>query len=480
MTTIVQNQSSSFIENPLWLSQLKDKKEELSTRSVDFSIRDTTWLDHAKRVALFAFKTAAISYGAYYLGGSYIQRIGKFALQVLQSSNMQFLQGITVSNFIIQCQNLSERMLTESILQKEKVVVKALFYTITARYILQRMIMIPLYPAQSRIVKYLDPSFSTEKLNLFKKEELIELDENWISQDVILEKNGTRYHGVLTGCKDTIDNQKWVLQATGNAEPIEYSIVPIAEIYQKYGYNTLMINGPSVGNSQGEATPKSMGDAQQVGISFLETFIKAKNIVIAGRSLGGAAIGQAILQHDFKKDVNYLVISQMSFDKASNICGKTISEVSSLLGFQVRRTILSTIEMLLPRSNLTGSVLRASYTISANTISTLSPCLGWFVEKLTHFVGCEMDAVAAAKKLQELEIVQVVVQASNKEIPLETLPRLEDFQTDGPIQAKASLGHALIEQRITKKKVFVCLLNAEHMTNEAIRVAGIEIKKLGA
>ncbi|HEV3270374.1 MAG TPA: hypothetical protein VGZ69_07005 [Candidatus Rhabdochlamydia sp.] len=151
-----------------------------------------------------------------------------------------------------------------------------------------------------------------------------------------------------------------------------------------------MINGPCVGNSQGQATPKSMGDAQQVGISFLEKFVEAKNIVIAGRSLGGAAIGQAILQHEFKKDVNYLVVSQMSFDKASNICGKTIS--------------------------------------------TLSPRLGWFVEKLIQLVGCEMDAVAAAKKLQKLEIVQVVVQASNQEIPSGKLPRLEDFQADGPRQ----------------------------------------------
>ncbi|HEV3270373.1 MAG TPA: hypothetical protein VGZ69_07000 [Candidatus Rhabdochlamydia sp.] len=74
---------------------------------------------------------------------------------------MQFLQGATVSSFVIQCQNLSGRVLTESILQKGKVLAKALFYTTTIRYILQRMIMIPLYPAQSRIVKkYLLPSLS--------------------------------------------------------------------------------------------------------------------------------------------------------------------------------------------------------------------------------------------------------------------------------------------------------------------------------
>ena len=180
--------------------------------------------------------------------------------------------------------NLSGRVLTESVIKKGKVVAKALFYTTTIRYILQRMVMTSLYPAQSRIFKYLFPVLSAEKLNLFKEKKLKKLDENWIYQDVILEKNGTRYHGILIGCKDTINNRKWVLQATGNAEPI-------AKIYKEYDYNTLMINGPCVGNSQGQATPKSMGDAQQVGISFLEKFVEAKNIVIAGRSLGGAVIG---------------------------------------------------------------------------------------------------------------------------------------------------------------------------------------------
>ncbi|HEV3270372.1 MAG TPA: hypothetical protein VGZ69_06995 [Candidatus Rhabdochlamydia sp.] len=61
MASILQSQFPPFIEDPTWLNQLKDKKEELSTRSVDFSIRDTTWLDHAKLVALFVFKTAMIS-----------------------------------------------------------------------------------------------------------------------------------------------------------------------------------------------------------------------------------------------------------------------------------------------------------------------------------------------------------------------------------------------------------------------------------
>jgi hypothetical protein len=250
---------------------------------------------------------------------------------------------------------------------------------------------------------------------------------------------------MLVGHKDTINNGNWALQATGNAELIEYGILEhpdiqisqqyIAKIYHALNYNVLMINGPAVGKNQGQATPKSMGDAQQVGISFLETALKAKNIVIAGRSLGGAAIGQAILQHEFKKDVNYLAVSQMSFDSASNICGKTIGQISSRLE--------------------------------------------WIVEKLVQFVGCEMDSVAAAKKLQKLDIVQVVIQASHRRIPEGELPHPEDFQTDGPIQSKSSLGHALIEQKITDKKVFICLPDAKHMTNEAISAAGEEIKKLG-
>lgn|GEM_PF-1311049 len=425
----------------------KDFTDPLSARCVDFSFRDTTWLDHVRSAAQFVFSSAVIFYGVYYFGGTRVQDLAKLLLQALQNSNVQFLKEAMDSNFVARCRDLSGKVFTESILHKGNLIAKAVFYSTTARYILQRIVMIPLYPLQSRIFRRFLPGCDERQLNKVRKGIAEHNFGEWICRDVVLEKNGVRYSGFLVGHKKTINNGNWALQATGNSSPIEYWILNhyphqiylpeeyIATMYRSFSYNVLMINGPAIGKNQGQATPKSMGDAQQVGISFLETALKAKNIVIAGRSLGGAAIGQAILQHEFKKDVNYLAVSQMSFDSASNICGKTAGQISS--------------------------------------------CLEWIVEKLVQLVGCEMDSVAAAKKLQKLGIVQVVVQASHRAIPRGELPKPEDFQTDGPIQSKSSLGHALIEQKITDKKVFICLPNAEHNTDQAIRAAGNEIKKLG-
>lgn len=53
------------------------------------------------------------------------------------------------------------------------------------------------------------------------------------------------------------DNKGWVLQATGNGEPIEYSAVFFAKTYKNMGLNVLLVNGPGVGRSGGRATPSS-------------------------------------------------------------------------------------------------------------------------------------------------------------------------------------------------------------------------------
>lgn len=188
-----------------------------------------------------------------------------------------------------------------------------------------------------------------------------------------------------------------------------------------------------MGKSEGQATPRSMGDAQEVGISFIETTLKAKKIVIAGWFLGGASVGQAILQHRFKEDVKYLVVRQMSFDSVSNICGKVVGQIS--------------------------------------------PRLEWIVAKIVQFSGCEIDSVAASKKLQELNIQEVIVQATHKAVdPSHLVP--EDFKTDGVIINTASLGYALTQQGITDQKTFRCLPNAGHGTLDAFSVIKPDLLKV--
>lgn len=47
-----------------------------------------------------------------------------------------------------------------------------------------------------------------------------------------------------------------------NAMPIEGLVDSLVDRLDDKNYNLLMINGPSVGKSQGRATPTTMGDSQ--------------------------------------------------------------------------------------------------------------------------------------------------------------------------------------------------------------------------
>ncbi|MBA2368548.1 MAG: hypothetical protein H0V82_05950 [Candidatus Protochlamydia sp.] len=298
------------------------------------------------------------------------------------------------------------------------------------RYSAQRLIMAPLYPAQSRLIKAFTRQLSENTLNgdRLYLENLQTLHPNFIVRQVILEKNGVRYSGLLLGHASTIDNGQWALQAVGNFMAVEQVAKFCFEKYNECGYNTLLINGPSVGRSEGHATPDSMGEAQGIGISFIETALKGKKIVMAGLSLGGAAMGQAILKHEFKPGVRYLAVQQMTFDRVSNI--------------------------------------------SAEVLGTCK----WLVKKVIIWSGCEMDTVAASRKLQALQIPEVIVQASR--LRVEGLPAPENFANDGIITQQGSLGYRLVEEGIVDRKVFRCLPYAGHMTLQSFTAAHAEILAL--
>lgn len=350
-------------------SALEDFSGALSTRAPDYSIEPKTWRQTAKHVAIFILKIVLFPWALYEL----------------------------------------------------------------AQFILQRFIMLPLYPAQNSFLKWIIPPFSNTSLDISRTQAAKNLlDKGYVVRHVCLEKQGTRYSGLLIGKKETIENGNWVIQATGNCEPVEYSAEEYADNYSKIQYNTLLVNGPGVGRSQGTATPKTMGDAQQVGISFLETLVKAKKIVLAGRSLGGAAIGQAIEQHTFDLNIKYLVVRQMTFDRASNVCSKNICPKSGFL-----RTL---------------------------------------VKKLVRWAGCEMDSTISSKKLADLNIKEVIVQATCEEVI--GVPSTHQFQTDGPIINRASLGYRLVKTNTLKEKVFLSLPNAPHVSWSAIALPTAEIASL--
>ncbi len=312
------------------------RKEPISQMGVYFSIRDKTWKETAKQIALLVLQIVIFPWGIYEL----------------------------------------------------------------ARHVVQRLIMYHLYPAQSRIFKFFAPFLNANFLDKSRACQALHLaGQGFIVRHVVLEKNGVRYSGLLMGHQKTLMNGKWVLQATGNAEPYERSASSYAEAYEGIGYNTLMINGPNVGRSEGHATSESMGEVQELGMWFLEHVIEAKTLVTVGRSLGGAAMGQMILRHNFKPDVRYLAVSLVTFDRASNIAAKFIG----------RRFF---------------------------------PILERGVQKLVQWAGCEMDNVAASRRLQKLSIPEIIVQAGTPQT--QTSPN--EFTTDRVIPAKACLGGAVVRE----------------------------------
>ena len=287
------------------------------------------------------------------------------------------------------------------------------------KYSAQRFVMFNLYPAQNSIVKLFAENFigfaGLDKARLQATKMLV--SQGYIVRHVVLEKDQNRYSGLLIGHKNTISNGKWALQATGNFEPIEHSVVDFANIYHGVNCNLLMVNGPGVGRSEGIAVPKTMGEAQEVGISFLEESVKAKKLIIAGRSLGSVAVGEAVLQHSFKENIQYTVLRQMSFDSVSNIAKKII-----------------------------GSSF---------------PKLKNIAEKLVKWTGCEIDSLKASRRLQELGVTEVVVQASDK------VNGQIVIADDGVIPAKASLARRLAKTKVTKNKILYCLGKVDHMLTDS-------------
>jgi len=307
-----------------------------------------------------------------------------------------------------------------------------------SKYVMQRVIMLPLYPAQSSLLKYfLVPSWQASALKIAGLQNAQRLNQNGYQvTPVRLEKNGNVYSGFAVEPNEAKGNGNWVIQATGNGEPVENSMPYFSSIYKDCGFSTLLINGPGVGLSEGRANPETMGDAQEVGLCYLESALKAKNIVMAGRSLGGAAMSQAILQHTFKPDVKYMAVRQMTFDRVSHI--------------------------------------------AADVVAKSDPKLHGLIERLIKWAGCEIDSVEASKRLSQLNIEEIIIQARSAFGAADQItPDL--FASDGVITKNASLGFALANEKVLDRKHFYFLRGEGniHMADESITMAKDKIAEFG-
>jgi hypothetical protein len=292
------------------------------------------------------------------------------------------------------------------------------------RWLVQRLIMIKVYPVQSSIVKFLFSELKLEALDAQRSKAAAELaKKGFIVRHLWIESKGTKLSALMAIHPDHAQNGKWVLQACGNFQPIEYGLELVAKHYHKKNYNVLIVNNPGVGRSEGTSTPETMGEAQEAGIAFLETAVKPRKIVLAGYSLGGGALGQAILKHDFKKGIKYVVIRQMSFGTISQVCEERYREIINV------------------------EFLRR------------------YIRPVVEWAGCEIDSVAVSRELQKRNIQETVIQRVNDN---------SEFDFDGAIPKEASLAFHLHREGILDLKQFIRLPNIDHLDGDEIASATVQ------
>ena len=220
-------------------------------------------------------------------------------------------------------------------------------------------------------------------------------DDGYLCKRIALNKSGINYDAFAIAHNDLEIRQKnhWVMIAGGNLMIGEEWIVSLVNQFSKKNLNILYVNGPGVGRSSGFPTRYSIGAGQEVGLQFLENVVKAKKIILYGTSLGGGAQAEAILNHkEFKKDVNYMVWSDRSFDTLSNAASSMITRL---------------------------------------------------LKPLFFVLGIELDGVKGTKKLEQLNISHIITQNNDQNPQEENIlslnKEIKSAGTDGVIPNNASL-----------------------------------------
>lgn len=139
----------------------------------------------------------------------------------------------------------------------------------------------------------------------------------------------------------------------------------------------MIINGPAVGGSFLEKlwvfpTRYQFGAGFEAGLQLLEKVVQATHIAIRAHSLGNGMVSEGILQHEFQiGKVAYLLISDRTFSRLSVIARIFIEHI---LG------------------------------------GTLGTVVGSVATLFCYLTGTELDGIAAAKKLTDLGLPQIIIQ----------------------------------------------------------------------
>ena len=253
------------------------------------------------------------------------------------------------------------------------------------KFCINKFALRQVYPAQRR--------FSQKELNLWRTAILHDQNQGGrILRHLRLKRDGESYSAFLISSVETIANGQWALHAGGNKAAIEHECgrkPSYADAYLKEGFNVLFVNGPGVGLSSTMDSIQQLGNAQELGLCFLESAIKAQRIVLTGVSIGSGALSLAINRHTFLQDREYLVLRFATFGRLSD------------------------------------------------AIKIASGKCGQF---LLSKLGCEIDSVSASRKLDHLGIPEIIYQNEDDRQMKNAALNAElafALQQEGPFQHKA-------------------------------------------
>lgn len=152
----------------------------------------------------------------------------------------------------------------------------------------------------------------------------------FLARRLTINKSGIDYDAFAIQAKK---DHPWVIIADGNTGIGEESIEALTNAFNQMEFNILYVNGPAVGRSSGFPTSYSIAAGQEAGLQFLEEVVQTKKILLYGYSMGGGAQAEAILSHAFKKDVEYMVWSDRTFDLLSNAASAIVTRLAKPLFF---------------------------------------------------------------------------------------------------------------------------------------------------
>lgn len=280
--------------------------------------------------------------------------------------------------------------------------VSYLAMALAARKVATAVIGYAVYPAA--LISFSRSSRADLELTKQRSIKVLEAD-NFTVKNISLYKSGIRYDALHISHRDTSHNGKWTIHALGNAMFMENHIEELAQENFANKTNTLLVSGPSAGNSGGWPTRYQMGAGFETGLKFLEKEVKATHIIMHGFSLGAGMLGEAILKHDFteglKQNIRYLSISDRSFSRLSTIAKAFVGKI---------------------------------------------------IKPLFYVTGTELDGVKAAQKLSRLGIRQIVIQHTSKDAT----------RSDGVIPDQASLAYELQKDPTLTNKIFLESTSIDH------------------